>query len=122
MGSSTEYAMDLAWLVPLGRSMVDSMSSSIDNAMGCPMQGGHRLFHGRPRYITLPELHADLFSHHVSPLEVYVCGGRQKRGCYVRRDLSSIQRKTTKKEAWRPKCAAPRLGFEQNQKATYTCS
>ena len=27
---------------------------------------------------------------------------------YVRRDLSSMQRKTAK-EAWQPKCAAPRL-------------
>ena len=32
-----------------------------------------------------------------------------------------MQRKTTKKEAWQPKCAAPRLGYEQNQKATYCC-
>ena len=31
-----------------------------------------------------------------------------------------MQRKTGKK-AWRPKCAAPRLGYEQNQKATYCC-
>ena len=36
--------------------------------------------------------------------------------------MSSIQRKTAKKEAWRPKCAAPRLGDEQNQKDTYCCS
>ena len=30
-----------------------------------------------------------------------------------------MQRKTVKKEARRPKCAAPRLVYEQNQKATY---
>ena len=47
-------------------------------------------------------------------------GGRGKRWrCYIRRDLSSMQRKTAKKEAWRPKCVAPRLGYEQNQKETY---
>ena len=28
----------------------------------------------------------------------------------------------TAKKAWRPKCAAPRLGYEQKQKATYYCS
>ena len=28
----------------------------------------------------------------------------------------------SKKETWRPKCAALRLGYEQNQKATYCCS
>ena len=33
-----------------------------------------------------------------------------------------MQRKTAKKEAWRLKCAAPRLGYEQNQKVTYYCS
>ena len=33
-----------------------------------------------------------------------------------------MQRKIAKKEAWRPKCATPRLGYEQNQKATYYCS
>ena len=32
-----------------------------------------------------------------------------------------MQRKTTKKEAWRPKSAALRRGYEQNQKATYYC-
>ena len=42
--------------------------------------------------------------------------------CHVRRDLSSVQRKTAKKEAWRPKCAAPRLCYEQNQMAIYHCS
>ena len=36
--------------------------------------------------------------------------------CY----LSSKQRKTGK-ETWQPKYAAPRLGHEQNQKATYCC-
>ena len=40
------------------------------------------------------------------------CGGRRKRlRCYVRRALSSMQRKTAK-EAWRPKCAAPRLVYD----------
>ena len=29
---------------------------------------------------------------------------------------------TENRKAWRPKCAAPRLGYEQNQKATYYCS
>ena len=33
-----------------------------------------------------------------------------------------MQRKTAKKEAWRPQCAAPRLGYEQNQKTTCYCS
>ena len=32
-----------------------------------------------------------------------------------------MQRKTAK-EAWRLKCAASRLGYEQNQKATVCCS
>ena len=32
-----------------------------------------------------------------------------------------MQRKTAK-EVWRPKCAAPRLGCEQNQTAAYYCS
>ena len=27
-----------------------------------------------------------------------------------------------RKEAWRLKCAAPSLGYEQNQNATYYCS
>ena len=31
-------------------------------------------------------------------------------------------RKTAKKEASRPKRAAPRLGYEQDQKARYYCS
>ena len=39
--------------------------------------------------------------------------------CYVRRDLSSMQRKAAKKEAGRLKRAASRLDYEQNQKATY---
>lgn len=30
-----------------------------------------------------------------------------------------MQQKTENKEAWRLKCAAPRLGYKQNQKATY---
>ena len=33
-----------------------------------------------------------------------------------------MQRKTAKKEAWRPKRAAPRLRYEQKQKTTYYCS
>ena len=33
-----------------------------------------------------------------------------------------MQPNTAEKQAWRPKCAAPRLGYEQNQKATYYCS
>ena len=33
-----------------------------------------------------------------------------------------MQRETTTKEAWRRKRTALRLGFEQNQKATYYCS
>ena len=35
--------------------------------------------------------------------------------------LSSMQRKTAK-ETWRPKCAVPRLGYEQNKKAACCCS
>ena len=75
------------------------------------------------KYSLLPEFHVDLFSRHARPLEFYVFVAVNERGgrCYVRRDLSSMQRKTTKKEAWQPKCAAPRLGYEQNQKATYCC-
>ena len=47
-------------------------------------------------------------------------GGRWKRWiCYVRQDMSPKQRKTRQKEAWRPKCSAPRLGYEQNQKAAH---
>ena len=72
---------------------------------------------------SLPNLHADLFSRHASPLEVRVLWRSTKEvwRCFVRRDLSSMRRKTAKKEAWRPKCAAPRLGYEQNQKvACYT--
>ena len=70
----------------------------------------------------MPKLHGGLFSRHASPFEVYVfCGCRRKSlRCYVRRDLSSMQGKTTKKEAWRPKCAAPRLGYEQNKKCCRT--
>ena len=33
---------------------------------------------------------------------------------FLRRDLSSMQRKTAKKEAWRPKCTAPRLVYDSN--------
>ena len=42
------------------------------------------------------------------------CGGRRqrRRRCYARRDLSSMQRKAAKKDAWRPKCAAPRLVYD----------
>ena len=69
----------------------------------------------------MPELHADLFSRHASPLEGYFFVVVDETGsrCYVRRDLSSKQRKTGKEEAWRPKCAAPRLGYERNRKATF---
>ena len=52
--------------------------------------------------------------------KVMFCGGQRKRWvCYVRRHSSSKQRKAGKKEAWRPKCAVSRLGYEQNQKVTY---
>ena len=60
----------------------------------------------------LAELPADLFSHHASPLEFYIFVAVDERGEDVMPDdiyLSSMQRKTAKKEAWRPKCAAPRL-------------
>ena len=74
----------------------------------------------------LAELPADLFSHHASPLEFYIFVAVDERGEDVMPDdiyLSSMQRKTAKKEERRPKCAAPRdLGDEQNQKATYYCS
>ena len=33
-----------------------------------------------------------------------------------------MRMKTAEKEAWRPTCAAPRLGYEQSQTATYYCS
>ena len=61
---------------------------------------------------TLAEVHADLFSRHASSLVykfffVVVDEGDE---CYVRRELSSTQRKTvTNKEARRRKCVAPRL-------------
>ena len=73
------------------------------------------------RHILLAELHADLFSRHASPLEVCVFVAVDERGerCYVRRGWLSMQRRTEKKEAWWPKCAAPKLGYEQNQKETY---
>ena len=61
----------------------------------------------------LAELHADLFSRHASTLEVCICfrGGRRYRWRrFVRRDLSSM--KTAEKEAWRPKCTAPKLVCE----------
>ena len=55
-------------------------------------------------------------------LQKHFCGGRRKRWRrYARRDLSSTQRKTAN-EAWRPKCAASRLGLKQDQKAAYYCS
>ena len=59
----------------------------------------------------MPELHGDLFSLLTSPFDVCVFVVVDERGedFHVRRDLSSMQRKTAKKEAWRPKCAAPRL-------------
>ena len=37
-------------------------------------------------------------------------------------NLSSMRHKTAKKEAWRLKCAAPRPGYEESQKAAYYCS
>ena len=64
------------------------------------------------RISLLAELHGVLFSHHASPLEVYVFVAVDERGEHVMSDeiyLSSMQRKTARKEAWRPKCAAPRL-------------
>ena len=77
----------------------------------------------RAEYVSdikqLPELHADLFSRHASPLEWSMFLWRwTKQVKNVRRDLSSKQRKRGK-EAWWPQCAAPRLGYEQNQTATY---
>ena len=36
--------------------------------------------------------------------------------------MSSMQRKTAKKGAWRSKCAAPRLGYKQNERLTCYCS
>ena len=62
---------------------------------------------------VFPELHADLFSHHASPLDVYVFVAVANRWtCYVRRDLSSIQWKAATKEAEWPKCAALWLVYD----------
>ena len=35
---------------------------------------------------------------------------------------TSMQRKTANNEAWQPKCAAPRLGYEPNQEAKFYCA
>ena len=62
-----------------------------------------------------------MFSRHASPLEVYAFVAVDERVEDVVSDeicLSLMQRKAAKKEAWRPKCAAPRLGYERNQKST----
>ena len=66
------------------------------------------------RHILLAELHADLFSRHASPLEVCVFVAVDERGerCYVRRGWLSMQRRTEKKEAWWPKCAAHRPVYD----------
>ena len=34
-------------------------------------------------------------------------------------DFPLKQRRAGKKQAWPPKCAAPRMGYEESQKATY---
>ena len=74
---------------------------------------------------VLAELHADLFSHHAIPLEVCVfvaVDGRAEDGMSDEIYLSTmLRKKIAKKEAWWPKCAAPILGYEQKQKATYYC-
>ena len=65
-------------------------------------------------YVAIPELHADLFSRHASPLEVYAFVAVANRGEDVMSDeiLSSIQWKAAIKEAAWPKCAAPRLVYD----------
>ena len=63
------------------------------------------------QYLT--ELHADLFSRHATPLEVYVLWRSTKEVkmlCLTR--FVVMQRKTAKEEAWRPMCAAPRLVYD----------
>ena len=74
-----------------------------------------------PCYIQSPELHADLFSRHASPLEVYVFVAVANRGEDVMSDeiLSSIQWKAGIKEAEWPKCAAPRLVYDSVLRDTY---
>ena len=61
----------------------------------------------------LAKFHADLFSRHTSPLEVYVFVAVANRGEDMSNEiLSSIQWKTAIKEAEWPKCAAPRLVYD----------
>ena len=45
-------------------------------------------------------------------LRVFVAVDERPEGVMSDGILSPMQRKTTNKEAWRPKCAAPRLGYE----------
>ena len=74
-------------------------------------------------YRKLAELHADLFRRHASPLEdcvLWRSTTEVKMLCPTRFVVDATE--TVKKEAWRTKCGAPRLGYEQNQKATYYCS
>ena len=65
-------------------------------------------------YVAIPELHADLFSRHASPLEVYAFVAVANRGEDVMSDeiLSSIPWKRAMKTAEWPKCAAPRLVYD----------
>ena len=61
----------------------------------------------------LAELHADLFSRHVSPLEVACSSGglRKRWRCYIRWDLSSMQRGTANKEAWLAEVCSSQTGL-----------
>ena len=62
----------------------------------------------------MPEFHGDLFSRHAGPSEAYVFVAVDERRERVMSDdiFSSMQQKTARKEAWRPKCAAPRLVYD----------
>ena len=64
-------------------------------------------------YAIFPELHANLFSRHASPLEVYVFVAVTSRGDDVMSDeILSVQWKAAIKEAEWPTCAAPRLVYD----------
>ena len=62
-------------------------------------------------YHTSTELHGDLFSRQVSPLEGYVFVAVDERGEDVKSDeiCCRYNGKQEKKETWRPESAAPKL-------------
>ena len=76
----------------------------------------------RPTY-KLPEVRADLFSRHASRLDVYVLWRSteeeviQKMLCPTRFVVDAT--KNSKGGGVAAEVSAPRLAYEQNQKATY---